>query len=449
MTGGAPVTAATPRAWPGPPPPRAEAVVIGGGIVGLMSALFLARRGVATVLIEKGRIGAEQSSRNWGWVRAQGRDPAELPIMLEAQRLWPALDAAAGGGTGFCRAGVLYLAETPERLAGFEGWLCHARAHGLDTRLLTGDEVAALIPGAARRWQGGLWTPSDAWAEPPLAMAAFARLAAAEGVRLVEDCAARGLDLAAGRVAGVITEAGRIACGAVVLAGGAWSSLFLARHGVRIPQLSVWCTVAATGPVPSLFEGCATDRSLAFRRRADGGYTLAPPSFHEVPVGPDSLRHLSAWRGQIGATLRGSRIRPWAPRGFPDAWTTPRRWPLDRPSPFERLRVLDPRPHAPTVARLAGAFAALVPGLGTVPVTRAWGGLIDSLPDIVPVIDHVPALPGLTLATGMSGHGFGIGPGVGRIVADLVTGHPPGHDLARFRFARFGDGSRSEPGPTL
>ena len=70
--------------------------------------------------------------------------------------------------------------------------------------------------------------------------------------------------------------------------------------------------------------------------------------------------------------------------------------------------------------------------------------MIDTLPDVLPVVDHAP-IPGLILATGMSGHGFGIGPGIGRVVADMVTGGRIGHDLQRFRFARFSDGSKIEP----
>jgi glycine/D-amino acid oxidase-like deaminating enzyme len=71
------------------------------------------------------------------------------------------------------------------------------------------------------------------------------------------------------------------------------------------------------------------------------------------------------------------------------------------------------------------------------------------MPDVVPVIDRVAAIPGLTIATGLSGHGFGIGPGMGRVVADLVAGNPTGHDLHRFRLARFSDGTRIAPGPSL
>ncbi|MDJ0823055.1 MAG: FAD-dependent oxidoreductase, partial [Paracoccaceae bacterium] len=76
-------------------------------------------------------------------------------------------------------------------------------------------------------------------------------------------------------------------------------------------------------------------------------------------------------------------------------------------------------------------------------------GMIDVLPDVVPVVDHVKALPGLIAVTGMCGHGFGIGPAFGRIAADMAAGDDPGHDLSRFRLSRFSDGSKMVPGPNI
>ena len=145
----------------------------------------------------------------------------------------------------------------------------------------------------------------------------------------------------------------------------------------------------------------------------------------------------------------GATYHLTSPKHFPDAWGTPRRWSADAPSPFEAMRVLEPRPHMKTLSVVQDLFAIAFPALGRPKIRRAWAGMIDTLPDVVPVVDHIAALPGLVVATGLSGHGFGIAPGLGRVVADLVTGHPPGHDLSRFRFGRFRDGSRIEGGPTL
>jgi len=166
-------------------------------------------------------------------------------------------------------------------------------------------------------------------------------------------------------------------------------------------------------------------------------------------VGPDAFRHARAYWTVLRASWRGTRLRLAAPRGFPDAWTTPRRWQIETPGPFEATRILNPAPDLAALARVRAAFGAAFPTLGRPVLRAAWGGMIDTMPDVVPVLDRVAALPGLVLGTGLSGHGFGIGPAVGRVLADLVTGRAPGHDLNRFRLARFADGSRIEPGPAL
>lgn len=442
------ITAETPVQFTAPLPARADVVVIGGGVIGVMTAWYLAERGEKVVLCEKGRIAGEQSSRNWGWVRQQGRDHAELPIMMEASRIWGGLAEEAGEDLGFRREGVLYVAADAKKLADYEDWReKNAVPHQLDTRVLTPAELGAMVPMAGQGAAGGLWTASDGRAEPWVAVPALARAVRRKGVTVVENCAVRSLDIAGGRVAGVVTEQGRIAADRVVLAGGAWSSLFLRNHGVAIPQLSVRSTVAATEPLPEVFAGNVYATDHAFRRRQDGGYTLAPRGFHEVLIGPDAFRHFRKYLPALLDDFSSNHFLWRAPDGYPDAWSTPRRWKPDELTPFERMRVLDPQPNQRIVEQFRARFENTFPQLGTVRIARAWAGMIDAMPDAVPVVDHIPALPGLTLATGMSGHGFGIGPAMGRIVADMVTGRPAGHDMTRFRWSRFTDGSKLELGP--
>jgi glycine/D-amino acid oxidase-like deaminating enzyme len=440
------ISLSTPVRFPGPPPAQADVVVLGVGVIGVCTALFLARAGVRVVLCEKGRIAGEQSSRNWGWIRQQGRDPAELPVMVEALRHWQSFADGFGDRLGFRREGVLYLARTEREMAEFAAWLPHGLAHGTGSRLLGQDDLRGMVRGGD--WTGAIWTASDARAEPWVAVPLLAGLAAGAGAVLAENCAVRALDIAAGRVAGVVTETGRIAADRVVVAGGAWSRLFLGAHGIAIPQLAVRASVAATEPMPEVFAGNAADDEFAFRRRADGGYTLAPGGVHDFFIGPDAFRSFTRYLAVLKKDFRSTTFRLKAPQGFPDAWSTPRRWPADRPSPFEAMRVLDPAPNLKTLARVQDAFARAFPALGRPRLARTWAGMIDTMPDVVPVVDHAP-VPGLTIATGMSGHGFGIGPGFGRVVADLVHGRAPGHDLSRFRLARFADGTRIAPGPAL
>ena len=208
-------------------------------------------------------------------------------------------------------------------------------------------------------------------------------------------------------------------------------------------------SVAATAPMPQVFTGNAVDDRLAFRRRQDGGYTLAPGAAHDFFVGPDAVRGLLRYLPVLMKDYKSTRLRPRAPRGFPDAWRTPRCWSADEASPFEAMRVLNPAPNMQTLQAVKAEMEACFPGIGEIRWKSVWAGMIDTMPDVVPVIDRVATIPGRVIATGLSGHGFGISPGVGRVVADLVAGNPVGHDLARFRLSRFSDGSKLVQGPSL
>src|SRR6201984_2379532 len=122
-------------------PARADVVIVGGGIIGTSTALFLAQKGVHAVLCEKGHIAGEQSSRNWGWCRKMGRDPRELPLIIESLRLWQGMNETVEAETGFRQAGIMYLAQTEAELEQFDAWLEHARQYQLDTRIISAAEA--------------------------------------------------------------------------------------------------------------------------------------------------------------------------------------------------------------------------------------------------------------------------------------------------------------------
>ncbi|MBV1864386.1 MAG: FAD-binding oxidoreductase [Rhodobacteraceae bacterium] len=445
----APITAQTPLRFSDPLPEAVDTVIIGGGVIGVFTAHYLAQMGQRVLVCEKGRIAGEQSSRNWGWVRQQGRDRAELPIMMQALELWHDVDAQVKGATGLKTVGVNYLASSDTEMAKLAEWLVTAKENGLVSEKLTRRQVNEQFSGQGNgQWVGAVRTPSDARAEPWQAVPSVAHLAQENGVLIREDCAVRGLDVSAGHVSGVETEAGLVRCEQVVLAGGAWSSLFARANGVNFPQLSVCETVARTAPLAAFFEGCAADEKLALRRRADGGYTLAPGAGIGFYLGPDAFRHFGAFTAVVRKHLLDIKPSPFAPHGFPDAWATPRKWDTASTSPFERMRVLEPKPDLAYVKRMQKQFAIRFPQIGKPQILNSWAGMIDTMPDVVPVVDHSP-LPGLIIATGMSGHGFGIGPGFGRIVARMATGRAAEHDLRRFRFSRFSDGSVLDVGSAL
>ena len=238
-----------------------------------------------------------------------------------------------------------------------------------------------------------------------------------------------------------------MAAQSVLCAGGAWSTLFMANLGLNLPQLTVRATVVRTAPAPDVCAGAAALGEVAIRRRQDGGYTVASSGTNEHYIGADSFRHFFKFLPALAASSRylnlrfdGDLVRRMLPR---------RRWREDEVTPFEENRVLNPEPSARALARMRTGLKKRVPKLADLPFEDAWAGMIDVTPDVVPVMDEVADYPGLYLATGVSGHGFGIGPGAGRVMADMIKGKPAAHDLSRFRLSRFSDGSKMRPGPGL
>ena len=423
-------------------PTKTDVVVIGGGIIGTSAALELAERGISVVLCEKGKIAAEQSSRNWGWVRKMGRDPRELPLIIESLRLFENLNVRTGAETGFRKSGILYTCEDEADVARNASWLEHARPYQLDTRMLSADETAALLPGMKKRFAGALYTASDGRAEPQKAAPAIARAAQAKGAVVMENCAVRGIERSGGRVSGVITERGRIDCSGVVLAGGAWSNLFCGNLGIDLPQLKVMNSVLRTEPLSGLPETAAWSSKYAFRKRLDGGYTVADGDANDVEIVPNTFRYLTKFMPAMRSQWKALRIH--LSGAFLNEWNTPRHWKLDQVTPFEKLRILDPAPNRKATEGALKNLIAAHPGFAGARIAQHWAGMIDVTPDAVPVISPVDTLPGFVIATGFSGHGFGIGPAAGKLAADLVINARPMVDPTHFRLGRFFDGTKIE-----
>ena len=418
-------------------PKSADAVVVGGGIIGCSTGYFLAQAGLDVVICEKGRVGCEQSSRNWGLIRKQGRDPAEIPLIIRSLDLWHELAAKTGRDIGFRVNGTLYLSETEQRYEANQKWMEHARAYSLDTRMLGVKELAALVPGIRNQTRDALFTPSDASAEPHLATQAIAELAIACGGQILEQCAVRGIDTEAGSVAGVITEHGRIRTASVVCAGGAWSGYFCRHLGIRLPQLKVISSVMQSQPSDYVLGPALWSQGIGLRRRPDGSYIVAPAGRADCPVTPDFLRYAGAYLPAYRASKETVSLQ------FTRRFFTELSWPnapmLKHQGPFERERILDPAPNHALLGQARSRLGQIFPDLAKLEISRAWAGVIDAMPDELPVIDACSRLPGLVISTGYSGHGFGIGPGAGQATANLVLGKTDTDALiSGLSFGRFG-----------
>ncbi|MBS7813361.1 NAD(P)/FAD-dependent oxidoreductase [Roseococcus pinisoli] len=422
------------------PPAQADVVIIGGGIVGVCAALTLAKAGHSVALVEKGVVGGEQSSRNWGWVRQQNRDPREIPMAMESLAMWERLSQETNEDLGFQRKGLIYVTKDPATLATWEAWGRIAKPFGVDTRMLGAAEARAMATGTADAWIGGVYSPTDGKAEPSLAAPALARAAMRLGAVIVENCAARGLDLTAGRVSGVVTEKGTIRTASVLLAGGAWASMFLRHHGVSLPQASIRSTSFRTEPLPEVVTGGLSTPKFTLRRRLDGGYTIGLSGRGRLELAPQGFRYARQFWPMFMARRDKLAIR--LGRSFFDGPEAMSRWSLDGVSPFERIRMLDPAPQQSLIDEALVAMGETYPELkGRIRVAQSWGGAIDWTPDGIPVIAPLARIPGLTVAAGFSGHGFGTGPSAGKLAADLVTGATPSIDPTPFRYERLIDGS--------
>ena len=309
----------------GPPaatPTSAEVVIIGGGIVGIATAWFLAKQGLSVVVCEKGHIAGEQSGRNWGWVRQQGRDVREMPMIVESLRIWRELWQETGEDVGFRQHGILYLIDDDAKFERYAAWAEMAKTYGTGSRVIETRELQALVRGGAANWRGALYTESDGRAEPHLATPALARAVSRSGGTVLTGCAVRGIETTAGRVSAVVTEHGRIATSTVLCAAGAWTSMFCRSLGIRVPQLRVRGTVARTAPAEPVFEGALSDRNLALRRREDGGYTVASGAIIDHPITPSTFRfgplfthgRCGRKRGACDCPSDGTTSRNWQRR---------------------------------------------------------------------------------------------------------------------------------------
>jgi len=417
-------------------PRRADAVVVGGGIVGLAAAYELAEQGMKVCLLDRSQAGSAQSTRNWGFIRQQGRSVEELPLMIEAHRMWLELEKRLGCDMDLVQGGNLRLTDSPDRAEDYHRWIDTARSFGLDSRVARAEEVEQIMPGFAGRYLMAIFTPSDGQVNPVKAVAGYVRALRALGVEIHENYRATAIVTAAHQVVGVQTDDGFIGTSNVVLAAGAGSKALLRSVGLEVPIHFVGQTVALTTAVPKLTNACVWTGEIGFRQARSGGIVLSAGGRGDVKVDIDSLASLVSPR-QFSQALpmywknrEYLRIRP---REVMGALTSRRNGGL-----FQDVARYSDVAHS--LETLSRYFPEL-----RCDVAMAWAGTIDGTPDALPILDAVGQPSGLVVATGMSGHGFGLAPAVGKIVADLVTRGSSGYDLSPFRLQRFRDGVAKAP----
>ncbi|GEN26557.1 dehydrogenase [Halovibrio variabilis] len=416
-------------------PKSTSVVIIGGGIIGISAALTLAEHNIPVVLLEKGHIAGEQSSRNLGWIRKTSRHANDVPLAVAADKLWANMRSRLGAGVGYKQSGIMFLAKTVEQMTIHESWLKSVAELELDSRLLSPSEIDKLVPGGKADWKGGIYTPSDGRGEPSIATSAMAKAAIEKGATLIQGCAVRTLTTTAGNISGVVTERGEIQCDQVLLAGGAWSRRFLGNHGVSLPTLPVVASVLRTKPIEGPTDIAVGGPDFSFRKHQDGGFIImqrgkvdAPLTLDHLTIGMKFSQQLRFGRDALNISFGKEFFRDL---------NTARRWHRDKQTPFEHTRVRDPNINHGLLKDAMHNTINAWPIFKHAEIEESWAGLIDVTPDSTPVIDHIKTIPGLTVATGFSGHGFGTGPAAGQLAVDIVLNENPIVDPSPYRFDRF------------
>ncbi len=362
-------------------------VVVGAGIVGLYTAVHLARAGVGPVLVvDRGFLSSGASGRNGGGVRQQWETRATVRLARESVRAYRDFGREFGYNIWFRQSGYLFVAETAEELARLKSVHAVVTAEGLPSQVLDEAGVARLLPGVAPgACVGGTYLGSDGTLYPFPAVWGVYEAARSLGVEVALGVEVLGVDAANGRVAAVRTSAGRVTTPVVVNAAGGWSAELAGRAGLAVPNVATRHEIFATEPLKPFLDPMVVRAS-------------------------DGLYFSQTMRGEIvgGLTLRdGAGVDAGLP-------STPR-----------------------FLAEMSRAVVRLLPRLGPVGVLRAWSGFYDDTPDGFPVIGEDPRLPGFVQANGFGGHGFMLAPAASLRVARAAMGQPTDPDAAAFLPGRF------------
>lgn len=411
-----------------------DVIVIGGGIVGCSAAYYAARNGMRVLLVERDAPGSAQSGRNLGFVRQQNRDFRELSLMISALRIWEGIEAELGRRVGWQQGGNLSLAFNEADLVSRRDWQRRAAAEfDLDTRMLSASETHALVPQLAsgQGVVGAMYTPSDGKAEPARATRAFLEAALELGVAVSFGEPVSRIDVSAGKVSGIQIGDQLHRAGTVITAAGAGSAALLRKIGLNLPQEFIRATVARTVARPGeRIAACVSGQQTGIRQDVNGAYVISVAG-GEYDLRLDSWRHMRWYEATRKSNPDAARIDYLAPvkRLLPRGANSPL---ADFPPSRDH-----PQPEAFRVEQARREFAGLFPMLAGLEIETCWAGIIDVMPDVIPVLGPVNGVAGLLVATGFSGHGFGPGPMAGKVLSELAAGRQSSVDISSLSAMRF------------
>lgn len=370
----------------------ADVIIIGGGVNGCTAAYYLAKKGVRDVIVLEAdkSIGHGGSSRNGGGVRQSGRDMRELPYAMYAvNNMWPFLSEELGIDVEYYQKGNLRLGKTEAHIQKLEDLASRSRELGLDMNVVDAQTVKEICPYLSEEVIGASWCPTDGHANPMITTLAYYIRALEKGVRFFTDARVVKLEKYKGRLRRVIMESGEVFEAETVIIAAGYASRYLARTvGVDVPLYTYFEEALVTEMQPHMFD--------IMLGTADGDFYGHQSQHGSFVFGCDS--------------------------GLEDG--------IDMP--LDELKTSSVT--APAGCR---AIMGYIPLLADAKIVRTWGGWIDMCHDGVPVISRVEEVPGMILACGFTGHGFGTAPAVGLMLAQMTVGEKTAVDISALAYDRF------------
>ena len=374
-----------------------DLIVVGGGATGCATAYYASRAGARVLLLERCDLNTEASGRNAGSLHGQLQHEAfrergsmwarkwlpALQFLQSSLHLWDGLSAELGVDLEVAKRGGILVADRPEQLPDIERKVAMENDAGIASRMIDGEELRALAPWVSNRAVGGEFCPIEGKANPLITGPSFARRAIEHGADIRTGVTVSGLEPDASGYC-VTTDRGRFRARAVVVAAGDAMPVFGRMLGLPMPVTSEPMQVCATEPMEPLVQHLVyyAGGRLTFKQAAAGTLLIGG-----------------------GWPARAARDGSWV---------------LDPESLRENLRVA----------------ISVAPSIADIAVIRTWVGIGNATPDLMPIIDRVPGMPGVFVA--IYPHlGFTASPMMGRTLARLAAGDDPEIDLAPFRADRF------------
>ncbi len=359
-----------------------DVVIIGGGIIGLSTAYYLAKSGLDVCILEKQGVALGSSGRCAGGIGQSHREPPDLPVAKFAVEQWQAISADMDIDIQYRQHSNLRLAMNEAHMADLLAMVEREQKGGLDVRFVDRPEVKRRVPFVSDIYLGAVLSPTDGSADPYRACSALARAAARLGVFIYQPREVTGLQVSQGKIQGVLTNEGPVAARQVLIAAGAWAASIGLMAGVKIPATNMRSHLLVTERLPHFIDPfLSTDIYGYFRQTMTGNVLIG------FPARPLLTSDMSVTHQAVAVAAR---------------------------------RAVD-----------------IIPCLRDVSMLRGFTGYTVWTPDYLPVVGPVPDIDGLYVAAAFCGLGFAIGPGIGRLVAELIATGQSSLPIDMYRLERF------------